>query len=167
MSVCKKRLIMWFVLTVASVVAGIGADLVVGTAAFPFYVRLIGAAGIIVAHFPLKRTGRLLNSLGEPLEWGCTSRLVTTDIYQCLRHPHHLGVGIFMTSLGMLIGHPGSFLIITITQWAWVLIFLLTVEERELVEKFGEEYKAYRDRTPMLFPRPACILKLFRGSAEA
>jgi protein-S-isoprenylcysteine O-methyltransferase Ste14 len=86
--------------------------------------------------------------------------LVTTDLYRCVRHPHHLGVGIFMTSLGLFIGYPGSFLIISVIQWLWILGFLFLVEERELVEKFGAEYKAYRQRVPMLFPKPLCVLRV-------
>ena len=49
-----------------------------------------------------------------------------------------------MTSLGLLIGHLGSFLFITISQWAWIMGFLFLVEEKELAEKFGEQYQAYR-----------------------
>jgi protein-S-isoprenylcysteine O-methyltransferase Ste14 len=94
-------------------------------------------------------------------EWGCTSRLITTDIYQCVRHPHHLGVGIFMTSLGLLMGHLYSFLIISISQWVWVIAFLVLVEEKELVEKFGQEYQAYRQKVPMLVPKPICFLRIF------
>jgi len=123
-------------------------------------VRFLGLAGMVLAHFPLKRTGKLLNLLGESKEWGCTSRLVTKDLYQCVRHPHHLGVGIFMTSLGLLIGHPWSFLIVSITQWIWVVGFLFLVEERELVKNFGEEYKAYRQQVPMFFPKPLCALRV-------
>jgi len=167
MSVCRIRLILWLFLAGTSIAAGIAADLILRTEPFPLLVRFLGLAGMVLAHFPLKRTGKLLKLLGEPEEWGCTSRLVTTDVYQCVRHPHHLGVGIFMTSLGLLIGHPWSFLIITIIQWSWILGFLFLVEERELVEKFGAEYKAYRQQVPMLFPKPSCILQVFAKPLEA
>ena len=166
MSVCLKRLIMWLVLTTISVVVGIVLDIALKKEAFPLLVRFVGLIGMIVAHFPLKRTGRLLKLLGEQKEWGCTNRLITTDIYQCVRHPHHLGVGIFMTSLGLLIGHVWSFLIITITQWVWVIAFLFLVEEKELREKFGEEYKAYRQQVPMLFPKLNCVFRVFTKSVE-
>ena len=166
MSVCLKRLIMWLVLTTISVVVGIVLDIALKTESFPLLVRLVGLIGMIVAHFPLKRTGRLLKRLGEQKEWGCTNRLITTDIYQCVRHPHHLGVGIFMTSLGLLIGHVWSFLIIAITQWVWVISFLFLVEEKELREKFGEEYKAYRQQVPMLFPKLNCVFRVFTKSVE-
>jgi len=160
MSKCRIRLILWLLLAGVSVGGGIVTDLVLGTEPFPVVVRFLGLVGMLLAHFPLKRTGRLLSLLGKPEEWGCTSRLITGDIYQCVRHPHHVGVGIFMTSLGLLIGHRWSLLLITITQWLWVMGFLLLVEERELLEKFGEDYRAYRQRVPMLLPRPLCAFSV-------
>lgn len=160
MSVCRTRLILWFFLAGTSIAAGIVTDLILRTEPFPVLLHILGLAGIVLAHFPLKRTGKLLSLLGESKAWGCTSRLVTTDLYRCVRHPHHLGVGIFMTSLGLFIGYPWSFLIITVIQWLWILGFLFLVEERELVEKFGAEYKAYRQRVPMLFPKPLCVLRV-------
>jgi len=166
LSVCRKRLIFWLLLTGMSVVVGIVIDVVLRTESFPVLVRLVGFIGVIMAHFPLKRTGRLLKLLGEQKEWGCTNRLITTDIYKCVRHPHHLGVGIFMTSLGLLIGHVWSFVIITITQWVWVIAFLFLVEEKELTEKFGAEYKAYRQQVPMLFPKLNCVFRVFTKSIE-
>jgi protein-S-isoprenylcysteine O-methyltransferase Ste14 len=65
-----------------------------------------------------------------------------------------------MTSLGLLIGHMWSFLIITVIQWLWVLGFLFLVEEPELVKKFGMQYKTYRQQAPMLFPKPVCAFRV-------
>ena len=160
MSKCRIRLILWLLLASVSIIGGITIDLRLRTQPFPIFVRCLGMAGIVLAHFPLKRTGRLLKLLGESKEWGCTTRLITVDLYQCVRHPHHMAVGIFMTSLGLLIGHPWSFLIITIIQWLWILGFLFLVEERELVKKFGMAYKTYRQQVPMLFPKLLCALQV-------
>ncbi|GEM_PF-438697 len=163
MSVCLKRLIYWLVLACVSIGAGLSADIISGTAAFPLAVRLAGIPGLVFAHLLLKRSGRVLRTLGQTKEWGCTTRLVTVDTYQCLRHPHHLGIGIFMTSLGLLIGHPWSFGFITFIQWVWVIAFLFLVEEKELKQKFGQEYEAYKRAVPMLIPKPPCVWKfLFR-----
>jgi protein-S-isoprenylcysteine O-methyltransferase Ste14 len=167
MSKCRVRLVLWLLLAGTAVVGGIVTDLILRTAPFPWFVRLLGLAGMLAAHFPLKRTGRLLRLLGESEEWGCTTRLVTCDIYQCVRHPHHVGVGIFMTSLGLLIGHLWSFLIITLSQWAWVIGFLFLVEEKELLEKFGEDYRAYRERVPMLVPNLRCALSVLSKPLDA
>ena len=153
-------------MTTSSVVVGIAMDIALKTESFPLLVRFVGLIGMVLAHFPLKMTGRLLKLFGEQKEWGCTNRLITTDIYKCIRHPHHLGVGIFMTSLGLLIGHWWSFLIITITQWVWVIAFLFLVEEKELREKFGKEYKAYSQEVPMLFPKLSCLFSVFNQPIE-
>jgi protein-S-isoprenylcysteine O-methyltransferase Ste14 len=160
MSVCRVRLLLWLILVFISIVGGVVTDLVMGTEPFPILVRALGLVGIILTYFPLKRTGRLLKLLGDSEKWGCTNRLVTTDLYRCVRHPHHLCVGIFMTSLGLLIGHMWSFLIITVIQWLWVLGFLFLVEEPELVKKFGMQYKTYRQQVPMLFPKPVCAFRV-------
>jgi protein-S-isoprenylcysteine O-methyltransferase Ste14 len=98
--------------------------------------------------------------MGDTEKWGCTTRLVTTDIYRCVRHPHHVAIGLFMTFLGLLIGHTWSFLIISLSQWAWIFGFLFLVEEKELEEKFGEEYRAYRRQVPMLIPNIKCAFRI-------
>ena len=160
MSKCRIRVIYWLSLTGLSVAGGIVTDLVLRTEPFPLAVRLLGLIGMVLAHFPLKRTGKLLKLLGESEEWGCTNRLIVTDLYQCVRHPHHVGMGIFMLSLAALIGHRWSFLLIVIPQWLWILGFLFLVEERELLEKFGEGYETYRRQVPMLLPKPLCALRV-------
>jgi len=160
MSKCGVRVILWLFLVVVSIAGGIFTDVLLRTEPFPVSVRFLGLAGIILAHFPLKRTGKLLKLLGESKEWGCTSRLITIDLYQCVRHPHHLAVGIFMTSLGLLIGRPWSFIIITVTQWLWIFGFLFIVEEPELMSKFGAEYQTYRQRVPMIIPKLQCALRI-------
>lgn len=166
MSICLIRLIVWLLLAGTSIGVGIITDLALGTESFPILIRFLGIAGMLLAHFPLKRTGRLLRLLGEPKEWGYTSRLITIDIYQCVRHPHHLGVGIFMTSLGLFIGHPWSFLLITISQWLWIIPFLFLVEEKELIIKFGREYEVYRQQVPVLFPNLLCIFRVLSKPIE-
>jgi protein-S-isoprenylcysteine O-methyltransferase Ste14 len=160
MSVCRVRLILWLILAGISVIGGVLTDLVLRSVPFPLWLRIIGLTGIVLAHFPLKRTGRLLSRMADPEEWGCTNQLVTTDIYRCIRHPHHLFIGIFMTCLGLAIGHIWSFLLITATQWIWILGFLFLVEERELHQKFADDYAAYRRKVPMLIGQPTCLFQV-------
>ncbi len=167
MSVCRIRLILWLLLTGITIVGGVGIGLVLHTDSFPIWLRIIGIAGMLLAHFPLKRTGKLLGSMADPEQWGCTNRLVTTDLYRCLRHPHHFFIGIFMTSLGLAIGHVFAFLLIVVPQWLWIFGFLLLVEERELLGKFGEAYAAYRREVPMLIPNPVCMVAVLSSSSGA
>jgi protein-S-isoprenylcysteine O-methyltransferase Ste14 len=159
-SKCRRRLILWIALTVLSIGVGLLLDLIMlKTTVFPFSVRLAGLTGVILAHFLLKRTGRLLRKFGECELWGWSTKLIITNVYQCVRHPHHMGVGTFMTFLGLLAGYPVTFIIIAVSQWLWVFLFVVLIEEKECLEKFGNEYRKYQQKVPMFFGNPFCIIR--------
>jgi protein-S-isoprenylcysteine O-methyltransferase Ste14 len=166
MSICRIRLVYWLVLTGITVIGGIATDLTLQTNSLPVWLHMVGLAGMVLAHFPLKRTGKLLGRLTNPEEWGCTNQLVTSDIYRCIRHPHHFFIGVFMTSLGLLIGHTWSVILISVPQWIWILGFLFLVEEKELLGKFDQEYKRYRQKVPMLIGNPKCIFEVLTHPLE-
>lgn len=159
-SKCRIRLIVWIILTIVSIGGGLLLDLsIVKTNSYPIYIRIIGFSGIILTHFLLKRTGQLLRLFGECELWGWSTKLIVKNVYKCVRHPHHLGVGLFMTFLGLTIGYPITFLIITIGQWLWVFLFVIFIEEKECLEKFGKEYLEYKKNVPMFLGNPFCIIK--------
>ena len=159
-SKCLRRLVIWFFLTIVSIFIGLYLDLsVIVTKSFPIFVRIAGLIGIILVHFLLKRTGKLLRLFGDCELWGWSSKLITDNIYRCVRHPHHLGVGLFMTFLALLIGYPTTFIIIIISQWLWVYLFVIFIEEKECLEKFGDQYVKYSKNVPMFFGNPICIVK--------
>jgi len=79
-----------------------------------------------------------------------TTRLVTSGVYQAIRHPFYssllfLAWGIFLkriTWIGAILGAVATiFLIIT-----------AKLEEVENIEYFGEQYKAYMQKTKMFIP---------------
>lgn len=159
-SKCRKRLIFWISLTIISIGIGLLLDLsFIGTKSFPLFIRIIGLTGVILAHFLLKRTGKLLRIFGECELWGWSTKLIVKNVYKCVRHPHHLGIGIFMTFLGLLIGYPVTFIVIFTTQWLWVFLFVIFIEEKECIEKFGNEYLEYKKNVPMFFGNPVCIIR--------
>ena len=116
-SKCRKRLIFWIILTMISIGVGLLLDLsVIKTSSFPIYIRIIGFIGIILTHFLLKRTGKLLRLFGECELWGWSTKLIAKNVYKCVRHPRQLGVGLFMTFLGLLIGYPFTCIIIVLVN---------------------------------------------------
>lgn len=85
--------------------------------------------------------------------WPEEGRLVRSRIYSVLRHPTYSGVLRMGLGLALLRGSVIALLI----GLLWPLgltIWLRMVEERELVERFGESYRDYRQRVPAFFVRP-------------
>ncbi len=154
----KKRLFLWLFVMLISLLLGYSLDSLYGFV-LPLWVRVLGLLGIVVAALTLRISGRMLKKFGQPEEWGWTTKLVTHGIYSCVRHPHHFGIGLFVTSLGLLLGGLFTFLLLTFTIWVSVILFLIKVEEPEAREKFGEEYEEYKRRVPMILPNPLCLLR--------
>ena len=66
-----------------------------------------------------------------------------------VRHPLYIGwLTIFWAAPTMTVAH----LVFALATTAYILI-AIQLEERDLVDAFGETYLAYRRRTPMLIPR--------------
>ena len=74
----------------------------------------------------------------------------TPFFYKFLRHPLYLGFIIAFWSMPiMTLGH----LLFAIATTVYILI-AIQLEERDLVGLFGDPYREYRRKTPMLIPRP-------------
>lgn len=70
--------------------------------------------------------------------------------YKFLRHPIMLGFIIaFWSTPQMTVGH----LLFAAATTIYILI-AIQLEERDLVRHFGDQYREYRRKTPMLIPRP-------------
>jgi protein-S-isoprenylcysteine O-methyltransferase Ste14 len=79
-----------------------------------------------------------------------TPHVITKGVFSIVRHPIYLGavlfyIGQFFMTLSLA---SAAFLIIIIIFY-W---FISRHEEKLLIGKFGEEYKEYMKKVPMLFP---------------
>jgi protein-S-isoprenylcysteine O-methyltransferase Ste14 len=95
--------------------------------------------------------GILLIVFGWRKIYRAKGKLVTTGIYAHVRHPQYLGF--LLLTLGM------NILWVTIsTLLLWPILAILYYrlakkEDKELEERFGEEYRKYERAVPMLIPR--------------
>lgn len=73
----------------------------------------------------------------------------TPSLYRIIRHPLYVGwLTIFWAAPTMTVAH----LVFAVATTAYILI-AIQLEERDLVDAFGDRYVEYRKRTPMLLPR--------------
>ena len=76
-------------------------------------------------------------------------KFYTPSLYRIVRHPLYVGwLTIFWAAPTMTVAH----LVFALATTAYILI-AIQLEERDLVDAFGERYLSYRRATPMLIPR--------------
>ncbi len=100
----------------------------------------------LINHFELFGLHQVANNLaGRSMP---TPRFRTPFFYQFVRHPIYLGFIIaFWAAPTMTVGH----LLFAAVTTAYIVIGA-TLEERDLVDLFGDDYRRYKDRVSMLVP---------------
>lgn len=118
----------------------------------PDFARMGGAVvGLLNAAF----LGWTLHSLGKNLTDTTATRkdatLVTSGPYRFVRHPFYVAMLGLALSLSLL---SANWLLAVAGLSTFVFLLIRApIEERSLVEKFGEAYEAYRARTGAVFPK--------------
>lgn len=77
-------------------------------------------------------------------------KLVTTGIYQKIRHPQYLGAILSHIGISIMLSSLYSILV---TPALMIRDFLICKkEDSELAKEFGTEYEDYQDKVPMFLP---------------
>lgn len=100
------------------------------------------------------RTIRLFATTGRGTlaPWDPTEKLVVRDVYRHVRNPMISGVFCVLLGEAVVLGAPPVlywFVMFVIVN----AIYMPLVEERGLLRRFGEEYKAYKRHVPRWMPR--------------
>lgn len=113
---------------------------------------LLQLAGAGISLFGARQTGlwqlaglEQLREKSAPLE---EHRLVTDGLYRYVRHPIYSGAILFLWAAPQMTWNGLAM------RLAFTLYFIIggMVEEKRLVAEYGDAYRLYRLRTPMLIP---------------
>jgi len=101
-----------------------------------------------------RRQLRVTTLLGIP-ELSRPSRrngtLLTDGVHRVVRHPRYLSVVIGVIGYALIVNYVGLYVV---ALAALPTLFVIAVlEERELIDRFGEEYRAYQREVPRFIPR--------------
>ena len=128
----------------------VGADL--GTK--PPLIVLGVALFAVAIYIGLKRRRYLTNKIlmGVPeLDPENPGALLTEGPYAIIRHPRYVEVFVGVLGYALVANHVGGYVVTVLILPALHLVVLL--EERELAQRFGADYEAYRARVPRYLPR--------------
>ncbi|MBC7878723.1 MAG: isoprenylcysteine carboxylmethyltransferase family protein [Anaerolineales bacterium] len=88
-------------------------------------------------------------------------KLTTSSIYSILRHPVYAGTLRVGIGLALLNGNANAIafaIILPLGYISWIRL----VEEKELIERFGQSYLEYRKSTPAFWPRGNDLGKFYK-----
>ena len=78
--------------------------------------------------------------------------VVSGGVYGLVRHPQYLGGVMGHLGVSLLLSSRDSLLVTPIV--VCVVYLICWKEEKELLREFGDEYREYQRRVPMIIPRP-------------
>jgi len=143
--------LLWIAITAAayagSALRAVRATRIDGTWAFWTGIALI-AAGIVIRWSAILTLRRYF-TVDVAIQQG--HELVERGIYSVVRHPSYSGALISFAGLGLAFRNWLSVAVVIITTVA-ALSYRIAVEERALIDHFGDSYRDYARRTKRLIP---------------
>lgn len=94
---------------------------------------------------------KILVGIPEMSKSGDRGKLLTEGIYSRIRHPRYVEVAVGVWAYALFANYVGVhvFAVATIP----ILLFIIYFEERELRDRFGQDYIDYCARVPRFIPR--------------
>ncbi|GBD89650.1 hypothetical protein BMS3Abin04_00358 [bacterium BMS3Abin04] len=163
------RIVVWVTMLIGGTILGFAIDLrlfksFLSSSVFHIITLILGLFLINLVFRASRNTGRILAQLGREgnvprME---TNKLVTEDIYACMRHPMHLGLLFFPLAVALIIGSLSFIIFIAPFEMILMILMIKLFEEPEAIKKFGNDYLIYMKKVPMFNLRIECLRKLLK-----
>lgn len=105
---------------------------------------ILSAYIVITGYLLLKRKGKPDSNFEN------TSLLVKSGIYGYIRHPLYLSI--FLLGTGVMLKDTGSVQLGLGVINLFAIYFTARIEEKEMIAKFGDDYRVYMKETKMFIP---------------
>ena len=111
---------------------------------------IIGSAGLFLMMICIKKYFMNLSGLKSLVNEGSYSQLEIKGVHRYVRHPLYLGTFAFIW--GLLLVFPYLSLLIANAIITMYTLVGIKLEEKKLVDEFGEQYSQYCKQVPKLLP---------------
>jgi protein-S-isoprenylcysteine O-methyltransferase Ste14 len=109
---------------------------------------LVIAAGVLLRGWTIQRLGDSFSIFTDVLPH---ARLKTDGLYRWIRHPSYSGTLLYFFGLALAFYHPLTSSLVLLLPGA-SLLYRIRVEEKRLIQHYGEMYISYRERSKRLIP---------------
>jgi len=144
----RSLLFLWIVIAGCSCLGPLAAAYQVWTLNGTIAGIIIYAAGFIIRWTAVYQLGKMFT---VDVAITNTHVLKTSGLYKVVRHPSYLGLLLIITGLGVCLSSGLSFIIMFVPSFI-VISYRITIEEKALIEEFGDQYISYKGRVKRLIP---------------
>jgi len=141
----KKRFIYWIGLLILGVLADVFIPHIIENKIVSIILQIFGIFGVVLAIILNSIAGRTLKLYAHKVKsskFSPPDKFIDFGIYKCMRHPGQFGNIVLLVSVTMLSGKLCAFVFGGWLAFLGVL-FIVFVEEKEAIEKFGNKYCEY------------------------
>ena len=161
----KIRIALWLLMLVGGACLALYYDLsspLFKSLKFHLITAILGLIVIKISFKAAGNSGRDLKKYGRVgdiprLE---TNKLAKEGLYACMRHPMLFALTLLPLGWALLLGLPTFIFIIAPLEMIFIIIMVLTAEEKEAIAKFGNEYIEYKSKVPAFNLK--CIKELLK-----
>jgi protein-S-isoprenylcysteine O-methyltransferase Ste14 len=142
----------WRVIGVANLIAVSSAVFLTlpisKSVAIPVLGALLIVAGMLIRILSIMNLGKMFT---VNVNINDNHRIIKQGMYKFIRHPSYLGSILSFAGFGLSLNNWISLIVILILI-PGVMAYRITIEEKVLLDAFGDEYSAYTKKTYRLIP---------------